>query len=111
MNPIGRTDIWVSDIENGSTQRLTNDAKDNNDPVWAIYYWKMDQLIVAQVEPGGTDAPLVVGNRTPLFRAPDVKTDLGRYDASPDGKRFAVVTAEKSASRLLVLNGLDDEPR
>ena len=106
----GRREVYVQAYPNLGRKTLVS-ATGGVNPVWrhdgrAIYYWKMDQLIVAQVEPGGADSPLVVRNRTPLFRAPYVETYLGMYDVSPDGKRFAVVTAEGASRLVISLNAL-----
>ena len=107
----GRREAYVQAYPNLGRKTIVSAAGGVN-PVWrrdgwAIYYWKVDQLIVADVEPGGADAPLTVAKRTPLFRAPYGETHLGMYDVSPDGKRFVVVTGVTSASRLVVsLNAL-----
>ena len=75
-------------------------------PAWRrdgreLYYWQGDQLLAANLEPGGgADAPPVVRGRTPLFRASVIPS--GGYDVSPDGTHFVVVTGGARASKLVV---------
>jgi hypothetical protein len=76
-------------------------------PMWrrdgrALYYWKVNQLMVAHVKPAGDDTSLEFEKPTLLFRAPYVEGELANYDVSPNGTRFVVVTVEASASRLVV---------
>jgi hypothetical protein len=75
-----------------------------------LYYWRGDQLYVvsiAESRPG--DAPSV-GGTMPLLRAPYAGNPSANYDASPDGRRFAIVTVRDSTSRLVVvLNALNAE--
>jgi len=68
----------------------------------ALYYWKVDQLMVAPVQGGRAGARLVAGKPTMLFRAQYVETDIGMYDVSPDGSRFIVVISDAGRSRLVV---------
>ena len=67
----------------------------------AIYYWKVDQLMVAGVAPKGPGGALAVEKPTLLFRAPYVEAYLAMYDVSRDG-RFIIVAGETNRSRLVV---------
>ena len=67
-----------------------------------LYYWRLDQLVAARLEPSDSGAELAVRARTPLFESPFVENILPNYDVSPDGTRFAVVLGETRASRLVV---------
>ena len=46
------SDVWLTELENGRTQRLTSDVQDNNDPVWSP-----DGRLIAydRNAPGGKD--------------------------------------------------------
>jgi serine/threonine-protein kinase len=46
------SDVWVSDLEAGSAQRVTNDGEDNNDPVWSP---DGTQIAYSQRAAGGKD--------------------------------------------------------
>jgi Tol biopolymer transport system component len=83
-------------------------------PVWAhddreLYYWQADQLVAVRLAAGRTGAPLEVGGRTLLFRAPYFGAGHANYDVSSDGTRFVLVTGNTRATRLVVavnaLNG------
>jgi len=106
----GRREVYVDAYPRLGRKTAVSVAGGVN-PVWrpdgqAIYYWNVDQLMVAPVKPGGTDAPLFVQKATVVFRVPYVEADLAMYDVSRDG-RFIIVARESSASRLVVtLNAL-----
>ena len=103
----GRDEVYVGPYPGPGPKTLVSAAGGVN-PVWrpdgrALYYWKVDQLMVASVKPGGAGAPLVVPTPpTLVFRAPYVEAVLAMYDVSPDGTQFVVVIGETRTSRLVV---------
>jgi eukaryotic-like serine/threonine-protein kinase len=65
-------------------------------PIWRgdgreLYYWHDGALVAVQLGVAAGDAPLAVGARTVLFRAPYSVGANTMYDVSPDGKRFVIV--------------------
>jgi hypothetical protein len=70
-----------------------------------LYYWQGEQLVAADVRPDGAGGALRVRARTPLFRASYAVHINPNYDVSPDGARFALVTAAERANRLVVALG------
>jgi serine/threonine-protein kinase len=102
----GRDEVYVQSYPSPGNKRLVS-ATGGVNPIWsrdgrALYYWKVDQLMVARVELGGTNGPLRFEKPTLLFRAPYVEAVLPMYDVSPDGRQFILVTAGTHASRLVV---------
>jgi eukaryotic-like serine/threonine-protein kinase len=81
-------------------------------PAWRrdgkeLYYWQGDQLVAVHLEAGARDGPLVVRDRTLLFRAPYPGGVTAMYDVSPDGSRFIIAEGHQRANRLVVaLNAL-----
>jgi len=102
----GRREVYVGSYPDLGRKALVSSGGGVN-PVWrrdgrALYYWKVDQLMVAPVQGGRAGARLVAGKPTMLFRAQYVETDIGMYDVSPDGSRFIVVISDAGRSRLVV---------
>jgi eukaryotic-like serine/threonine-protein kinase len=91
----GRSAVYVQRYPTaGRRVKVSND--DGRDPVWKgdgseLYYWQGDQLVAARVEKAGPGGPLVVAERTTLFRARYHAAVNANYDVSPDGQRFVVV--------------------
>jgi len=107
----GRNEVYVQSYPSLGRKKLVS-ASGGVNPMWrhdgrALYYWKVNQLMVAHVKPAGTNALLASDKPTLLFRAPYVEGEHASYDVSPDGRRFVVVTSEATTSRLVVaLNAL-----
>jgi dipeptidyl aminopeptidase/acylaminoacyl peptidase len=77
------SDVWVTDLDAGTTQRITTDARDNNDPQWspdgqALAYsalaGRSGKDVVVQALDGTTRAP-----------APLDESDDWPSDWTPDG--------------------------
>jgi Tol biopolymer transport system component len=118
VSPDGRWVVYQSD-ESGSyevyVQSYPNpglktrvSAGGGVNPVWRrdgreLYYLKGRQLFsVSFAASGEGDAPVVRG-LTPLLGGRYAGNYWRNYDASPDGKRFAILTASNSTSRLVVV--------
>jgi eukaryotic-like serine/threonine-protein kinase len=103
----GRFEVYVQAYPAPGLKTLVS-AGGGGGPVWRgdgreLYYWQGDQLFavsIAESRPG--DAP-AVRRPTPLLRAPYVGGFLANYDVSPDGMRFAIVTARDTTTRLVVV--------
>ena len=110
----GRYEVYVQSYPSPGRKALISLGGGVN-PVWrgdgrALYYWKVDQLVAARVEPRGPEGSLAARDRTPLFRAPYVESPLAMYDVSPDSRRFVIVLGQALVSRLVVaLDALDAE--
>ena len=65
-----------------------------------LYYWKGRQLFAVSIAAGGEGGAPEVHGLTPLLH---IGNYWRGYDASPDGKRFALLTAANSRSRLVVV--------
>jgi len=101
----GRDEIYVQSFPSPGRKAVVS-AGGGVNPVWGrdgqLYYWKVDQLMVARVDLPRAGGSPVVASRTVLFRAPYVENIIAAYDVSPDGKQFAVVASEPRPGRLLV---------
>lgn len=102
----GRDEVYVQSYPTGGRKTVISTTGGAN-PVWRrdgreLYYWKVDQLMAAQVEGGRSSGPLAVRNRTALFRAPYVENILAMYDVSADGSQFIIVTGDARPGRLVV---------
>jgi serine/threonine-protein kinase len=105
----GRDEIYVDSYPTPGRRTLVS-AGGGANPVWGrdgrdLYYWKVDQLIAARVEPGSPGRPLEVRSRTTLFTAPYVENIIAAYDVSPNGREFVMVTGESRPGRLVVAVG------
>ena len=102
----GRFEVYVQAYPTPGSKTLVS-MGGGISPVWRgdgreLYYWQGTQLVAVSIATSGRgDAPTVTGT-TLLLRAPYVGTPVGNYDASPDGKHFAIVTFKDSTSRLVV---------
>ena len=113
-NETGRDEVYLQSFPTPGRKTLVS-SRGGVHPIWdrsgrELYYWQEDQLIAATLDTAGAGKPLVVGGRTPLFRAPYVQSSHANYDVSPDGSRFVVVTGPGRANRLVVaLHALSDD--
>jgi dipeptidyl aminopeptidase/acylaminoacyl peptidase len=112
----GRYEVYVQSYPTTGRKTLISLGGGVN-PVWRadgrmLYYWRVDELLAARLDSGGSEGSLIVRSRTPLFRAPYVESALPMYDVSPDGTRFVIVMGEAQVSRLVVaLGALDAHER
>ena len=101
----GRDEIYVQSFPSPGRKAVVS-AGGGVNPVWGrdgqLYYWKVDQLMVARVDLPRAGGPPVVVSRTLLFQAPYVENIIAAYDVSPDGKQFIMVASEPRSGRLLV---------
>jgi Tol biopolymer transport system component len=102
----GRDEVYVQSYPTPGRKTLVS-AAGGVHPAWRgdsrmLYYWQGEQLVAARVEPGGAGEPLVVRDRTPLFRAPYPGGVIAMYDVSPDGRRFILAVGHERANRLVV---------
>jgi hypothetical protein len=79
-------------------------------PVWRgdgreLFYWQGDLLVAVGLAPAGPRAPLALRARSPLFRAAYLHGAHPNYDASPDGRRFVVVTGRARSNGIVVTVG------
>ena len=66
--------------------------------------------MAVRLEAAAPNEPVVVRDRTPLFRAPYPGGVIPMYDGSPDGSRFIIAGGYERANRLVVtLNALSAE--
>ena len=64
-------------------------------------------MMAVPLEASAPGGPVVVRDRTPLFRAPYPGGVTAMYDVSPDGSRFIIAAGHERANRLVVaLNAL-----
>jgi Tol biopolymer transport system component len=90
------SDVWVTDVESGATERLTTDGQDNNDAVWSPDgRW----LAYSAAAPGGKDVfvrPLDGGPARRVVDRPGVQwsTDWVR-----DGSALLVTDTELTAGQ------------
>jgi hypothetical protein len=101
----GRDEIYVQSFPSPGRKAVVS-AGGGVNPVWGrdgqLYYWKVDQLMVARVDLPRAGGSPIVASRTVLFRAPYVENIIAAYDVSPDGKQFVMVASEPRPGRLLV---------
>jgi hypothetical protein len=103
----GRDEIYVQSYPTPALKTLVSTAGGTH-PAWRgdgreLYYWQGDRLMAARLEPAAPGKPLVVRERTPLFRAPYPSNMVAMYDVSRDGQRFVIVRGHDFANRLVVL--------
>jgi Tol biopolymer transport system component len=107
----GRFEVYVQSFPTPGQKKLVS-VKGGVGPVWRgdgreLYYWQSGQLLAVGVSASAPGEAPMVSEPTPLLRAPYVGNMVANYDASPDGKRFAIVIVKDSTSRLVVaLNAL-----
>jgi serine/threonine-protein kinase len=90
------SDVWVSDLESGATQRLTTDGQDNNDAVWSP---DGRSLAYSAGAPGGKDVfvrPLDGGPARLLVGRPGVQWST---DWAPDGSALLFTDTELTAGQ------------
>ena len=102
----GRNEVYVDAFPTLGRKMLVSVGGGVN-PVWSwdgreLYYWQVDQLIAARVEPGPAGAPLEIRERKRLFRAPYFDNVHAMYDVTRDGNRFAMVTGGARTGRIVV---------
>ena len=90
------SDLWVTDVESGATQRLTTDARDNNDAVWSP---DGRALAYSAAAAGGKDVfvrPLDGGPARALVRRPGLQWST---DWVPDGSALLYTHTELTAGQ------------
>ena len=103
----GSDEVYVQAYPTPGLKTLVS-AGGGANPVWRgdgreLYYVNGRQLFAVSIAPSGQgDAPAVHG-LTPLLGARYAGNYWRGFDASPDGKRFALLTAANSTSRLVVV--------
>ena len=102
----GRSEVYVQSYPRPGAKTPVS-AGGGVAPAWRqdgreLYYWQGAQLMAASLALGGTNQPLIVRSRSPLFRAPYVGSQGANYDVSPDGTRFILVSGRPQANRLVV---------
>ena len=112
------SDLWVSDLEAGTTRRLTDDENDNNDPQWSA-----DGATVAYSTsaPGGKDLvqrqmrggdPSLLATREGTQFASDWLRDgsalLVTEDAGSNGRDILVQPVDGSAARPYAATSADE---
>ena len=103
----GSLEVYVQAYPTPGLKTLVS-AGGGSFPAWRadsreLYYLKGRQLFAVSIAAGGQgDAPAIRGH-TPLLGGRYVGNYWRGYDASPDGKRFAILTARNSTSRVVVV--------
>ncbi|HTK48270.1 MAG TPA: hypothetical protein VL328_09860, partial [Gemmatimonadaceae bacterium] len=102
----GRLEVYVQAYPTPRLKTVVS-AGGGVGPVWRadgreLYYWQGTQLFAVDIAPSRVDEAPVLRHPTPLFRAPLFVGLAANYDVSPDGRRFAIVIAGDSPSRLVV---------
>jgi dipeptidyl aminopeptidase/acylaminoacyl peptidase len=102
----GRDEVYVQAFPTPAGKVLVS-AGGGVNPVWGggqgeLYYWQLDQLVVARLDASGPPGAPTIRGRAVLFRAPYFENVHAMYDVSRDGSRFALVTGGARAGRLVV---------
>jgi Tol biopolymer transport system component len=88
MSARGRQDIWVQDLDRGTTTRLTALLGVNDSPAWTADGWNLIFRSSGQPNPG------IYGVRADgsgqAQRLSDLATGEFPTSVSPDGKRLAI---------------------
>jgi hypothetical protein len=108
----GRDEVYVESYPVPGRRTLVSTAGGTH-AAWRgdgreLFYWQGDQLMAARLETGGAGEPLVVRERTPLFRVPYPGGVVAMYDVTSDGERFVIVRAHDFTNRLVVAVGALD---
>ena len=116
VNDTGRTEIYVQRFEGGDSPKLTGERRRVSLNGGANPRWRRDgkelfflsperELMAAEVKPG---TAVELGTPKALFRLPASYRSLApgppAYEASPDGKRFLVLSRASSVQLHMVLN-------
>ena len=112
-NETGRDEVYVESYPRPGRKTVVSN-RGGIHPAWRnareLYYWEGDQLVAVRLDAGASARPVVVRDRTTLFRAPYPGGVTAMYDVSPDGLRFIIAAGHERANRLVVaLNVLSAE--
>jgi Tol biopolymer transport system component len=111
----GRDEVYVQAFPTPAGKVLVSTEGGVN-PVWGatggeLYYWQIDQLLLARLERVDGAVLPAVRSRAVLLRAPYFENVHAMYDVSHDGSRLALVTGGARAGRLVVaLHALSRAP-
>ena len=117
----GAQDIWVQPLDGtaarpyAATPARESSARASPDGRWVAYQsdesGRFEVYVQAYPTPALKTLVSVGGGVNPVWRGDGRELyPSANYDASPDGRRFAIVTVRDSTSRLvIVLNALNAE--
>jgi serine/threonine-protein kinase len=97
----GRAEVYLDSYPEPG-RRVALSAGGGSYPAWRgdgreLYYWRDDALIAVKLAASVRGRAPAVEGRSVLFRAPYSPGPNTMYDVSPDGERFAIVLAKKTA--------------